>query len=614
MAEEETQECPICGVEVDEEATECPECGEPLNEDKNKDEAVERLTEISGLGKNRAEKLYEEGFKSPEDILEGGMKGLAGIDQVGVRTARKIINEAEKLIEEEELFREESDEDIFEKEEVEESEEVEEGFADQITEEGELDGIPKRVIIGEEIRENIRDFVPIISGFLIPFFLLIFVASEFVAVLLDYTSIYPAQTLYYFTPFHYLGTSWIVSLTISLVIVVAVFLTTWKGYDFDSVRRLTIDKNMIFYSAVLSFIILVSLIIHISYSQAYSGKGLTFVFLILALLLLVMQLELLRKKETVFPSIEERKICVKCNGLMALDLETCPRCDSKIGVLEEGITKEEEEGVWYSTISFFENKLRRRPKVSKDEVFSEEEEWEPKVPEWEEEPEEEVEEEVPPWEEEPEEEVEEEVPPWEEEPEEEVEEEVPPWEEEPEEEVEEEVPPWEEEPEEEVEEEVPPWEEEPEEEVEEEEKEEAKRFGGIASSIRNGLSFLKSKFRREPKTTPEEAEEEVEEEAIEEEGVCPTCGAIIPIDADRCPECGEELEPPEEELVEEEIETEAALDDLEKALEEVEDETEAVVFVCPICDAELEEDVDECPECGTVFVEEEEELNEVEEE
>ncbi|MFW5946549.1 MAG: double zinc ribbon domain-containing protein, partial [Candidatus Natronoplasma sp.] len=155
-----------------------------------------------------------------------------------------------------------------------------------------------------------------------------------------------------------------------------------------------------------------------------------------------------------------------------------------------------------------------------------------------------------------------------------------------------------------------PWDEEP-----EEEKEETKRFGGIASSIRNGLSFIKSKFRREPKTPLDEEEvEEVEEEAVEEEGVCPTCDAIIPIDADRCPECGEELEPPEEELIEEEIETETALDDLEKALEEVEDETEAVVFVCPICDAELEEDVDECPECGTVFVEEEEELEEVEDE
>ncbi|MFW6064790.1 MAG: helix-hairpin-helix domain-containing protein, partial [Candidatus Natronoplasma sp.] len=423
MAEEETQECPICGVEVGEEATECPECGEPLAEDIDKEEAVERLTEISGLGKNRAEKLYEEGFKSPGDILEGGMKGLAGIDQVGVRTARKIIDEAEKLIEEEELFKEEPaeeiEEDIVEGEKIEEPEEVEEEFADHITEdtktivdeEGELNGIPKRVIIGEEIQENVRDFVPIMSGFLIPVFLLIFVASEFVAVLLDYTSIYPAQTLYYFTIFHYLGTSWIVSLTLSLVIVVALFLTTWKGYDFNSVRRLTIDKNMIFYSAVLSFIISVSLMIHIYYSQPYSGKGLTFVFLILALFLLVTQLVLLRKKETVFPSIEERKICVKCSGLMTLDLETCPRCDSKIGVLEEGITKEEEEVEWYSNISFLPNKLRGRSKTSKDDLFSGDEEWKPEVPEWEEE-----EEEVPPWKIEPdeeEEEEEEEVPPWE---------------------------------------------------------------------------------------------------------------------------------------------------------------------------------------------------------
>jgi len=599
MAEEETQECPICGVDVGEEATECPECGEPLTEDEDKEKAVERLTEISGLGKNRAEKLYEEGFKSPRDILEGGMKGLAGIEQVGVRTARKIIDEAEKLIEEKDLFKEEPEEEKIEEHEEEVEEEAEEEFPESMTEdlrtvieeEEELEEIPKRVIVGEEILENFRDFVPIISGFLIPFFLLIFVASEFVAVMLDYTSIYPAQTFYYLTPLHYLGTSWIVSLTLSLVIVVAIFLTTWKAYDFNSARRLRIDKNMIFYSAVLSFIIFVSLMMHTYYSHPYPGKGLTFVFLILALFLFVVHLELLRKKETIFPRIEEKKACVKCKGLIDLDLETCPRCSSKVGILKEGVTKVEEEGVWYSISSSLQNKLRRKPKVSKDEAFSEEE-WKPEVPGSEEELEEE---EVPPWKEEPE----EEAPPWEEE--EEPEEEAPPWEEE--EEPEEEAPPWEEELE----------EEEVEEELEEEKEGGAlKRLSGMASSIRDGLSstasLLKGKLQREPKTTPEEeAPEELEEEEIEEEGVCPTCGAIIPIDAENCPECGEELEPPEEELEEEEIETETALDDLEKALEEVEDETEAVVFVCPICDAELEEDVDECPECGTVFVEEEEE-------
>ncbi|MFW6040980.1 MAG: double zinc ribbon domain-containing protein [Thermoplasmatota archaeon] len=66
-----------------------------------------------------------------------------------------------------------------------------------------------------------------------------------------------------------------------------------------------------------------------------------------------------------------------------------------------------------------------------------------------------------------------------------------------------------------------------------------------------------------------------EEEEIEEEGLCPTCGAVIPISSTECPECGEELEPYEE------------------------DEMEVKeVIVCPICGAEVEEDDEECPECG----------------
>ncbi len=74
-------------------------------------------------------------------------------------------------------------------------------------------------------------------------------------------------------------------------------------------------------------------------------------------------------------------------------------------------------------------------------------------------------------------------------------------------------------------------------------------------------------------------EEEIEDKLEEaEEGICPTCGAVIPIDSEECPECGEELEPPEEEFEEEEEE-----------LEEQE---------CPICGAEVPGDAEECPECG----------------
>jgi len=816
--EKELTECPICGAEVEEGEIECPGCGELLEEDEDKRKAIERLTNISGLGSKRAIKLYEEGFKEPEDIVEAGMKGLAAIDQIGVRTARKIIEEAEILLEEEEQLEEEpeggvEEEDIVEpqeplegieegEEKIEEKGEEEFEVVESITEdlrgtleearEKELMEGPKRVIVGDNIRKNPGDLVPVLSAFLIPLFLLILVASEFVVVLLDYTSIYPANSLYYLTPLPFLVSSWIFSITLSFLIVLVLFIITLVGYDFRTLFRLNIDKSMIFLSAIISVIISVSLIAHIYQSQMYSGIILTFVLLILSLFMLVNQLELLRKKYTLFPRIEEKKACMECAGVMDLDLENCPQCGSNIAVIEESISKVDNGVVWASIISLFhEEEVPKEMGVpeapegiseASAEVPEEIPEWEEEevpeapeeeVPEWEEEVPEAPEEEVPEWEEEevpeaPEEEIpeweeeevpeapEEEVPEWEEEevpeaPEEEVpeweeeevpeapEEEEPEWKEEevpeaPEEEVlgwkeeeggissrlggltqsiregwsstvsffqsklrrspkapeeeeipeeVEEVPEWEEGipeeeevleeelpeeeveevpeeeveevpeeeveevPEEELEEEITELEEEvteleeilkeeveeelpeegPEEEVPEVEEEEEvpkweeelpeeeggvlKSLSGIANSIQGGLSstasFIKKKLGKEPENKKEETPIEEKFEDKEGKGICPSCGALIPSDSENCPECGEELEPSEEELgdVEEELEPRSALDELEKELEEVEEETESVVFVCPICDAELEEDVDECPECGTVFVEEE---------
>jgi len=609
-------ECPICGVEVEEGATECPECGEPLEEDEEMEKALERLTKIPGLGRKRAIKLYEEGFKTLEDIVEAGMEGLAGIEQIGPSTASKMIDEAEEIIEEE------AEEEIEESEEVEVLESITEDFEGIVEEEEEdfTEG-PNRVIVGDEIQENLGDLVPVLSAFLIPLFLLILVASEFVVVLLDYTSVFPAQSLYYLTPLPFAVSSWIGSITLSFLVVLALFILTLKGYDFNTVFRVKIDKSMILLSAVLSIIISVSLIVHVYYSQMYSGIVLTYVLLVLSLFMLVNQLELIRKKYSLFPRIEEKKACIECGGVMDLDLENCPQCGSEIEVLEEKISKVEKGFIWTAAVSLFQPKPEKEPEAPMEEMTLEAEGGPEEVPEWEDE------EEIPEWEA-PEEEVteleeEEEVPEWEE-PEEEVpefeeEEEVPEWEEE--EEIPEKELPEEEatELEEEVTEleEILEVEEEPEELPEEEEIPEeeggiGKSFSGIANSIRGGLSstvsFFKDKLGSKKEKSPEEIEEEVVED-FEEEGICPTCGAVIPSDSEECPECGEELEPPEE-PEEEEIETGSALEDLERALEEVEEETESVVFVCPICDAELKEDVDECPECGTAFVEEEEETDE----
>ncbi len=111
-------------------------------------------------------------------------------------------------------------------------------------------------------------------------------------------------------------------------------------------------------------------------------------------------------------------------------------------------------------------------------------------------------------------------------------------------------------------------------------------LGGIAVGII--IMILGAAIsRRKKKKTTKEAEKELEdeleelEEEIEEEGICPTCGAVIPLDAEECPECGEELEPPEEEMMDD-VMAENILD----------------IENCPICGAEVSEEVDECPECG----------------
>lgn len=103
-------------------------------------------------------------------------------------------------------------------------------------------------------------------------------------------------------------------------------------------------------------------------------------------------------------------------------------------------------------------------------------------------------------------------------------------------------------------------------------------LGGIAVGIIIiiiGAAMAMRKKKEPAQELENDLEKELKEleEVIEEEGICPTCGAVIPIDAEECPECGEELEPPEEEEFGEKQN-------------------------CPICGAEVSEDTEECPECG----------------
>ncbi len=121
-------------------------------------------------------------------------------------------------------------------------------------------------------------------------------------------------------------------------------------------------------------------------------------------------------------------------------------------------------------------------------------------------------------------------------------------------------------------------------------------IGGLVLFVIGLVATMKGKSKSTPLILEEESEifeddnifedeEEFKDEEVEEEeeGICPTCGAIIQVSCTECPECGEELAPPEE--------------DIEEEIEEEEDIL-ALTIECPICGAELPEDAKECTECG----------------
>ncbi len=133
---------------------------------------------------------------------------------------------------------------------------------------------------------------------------------------------------------------------------------------------------------------------------------------------------------------------------------------------------------------------------------------------------------------------------------------------------------------------------------------------GLVVLIIGAAITFKSKIA--PEESIEEEEGIFEEEEELEEGICPTCGAVIPITSSECPECGEELEPPEEEeeykictLCEAEIPLNA--EECPECGEVFEVDEGASTVECPVCAAEVSSEQDKCPECGEPISEESDE-------
>lgn len=91
--------------------------------------------------------------------------------------------------------------------------------------------------------------------------------------------------------------------------------------------------------------------------------------------------------------------------------------------------------------------------------------------------------------------------------------------------------------------------------------------------------------------------ESYEKQLSEQKGLrnCPCCGAVVAKDVSFCSKCGTKIEPAEEP-----IETEAEEVTAEPAEEPVQEEAEAEPAKkhCPVCDAEVTEDMAFCEVCG----------------
>ncbi len=103
MVGEDISECPICGTKVKEGSKECPLCGEKLIEERGQEEVLAELTKISDIDLKRAKKLYDEGIRSLDDVIKGGIVTLIDLEGIGIDSAIDIVDEVKELKEEKEM-------------------------------------------------------------------------------------------------------------------------------------------------------------------------------------------------------------------------------------------------------------------------------------------------------------------------------------------------------------------------------------------------------------------------------------------------------------------------------------------------------------------------------
>ncbi|MEF8874181.1 MAG: LamG-like jellyroll fold domain-containing protein [Candidatus Thermoplasmatota archaeon] len=107
VEEEGLEKCPVCGTGVPADAEECPACGESMveeaeeeeledeaieeaKEEITKEEVVKEFKQFKGIGSAMADRLYESGFHSLEEIKEASPEELQEVKGIGSAKSEKL--------------------------------------------------------------------------------------------------------------------------------------------------------------------------------------------------------------------------------------------------------------------------------------------------------------------------------------------------------------------------------------------------------------------------------------------------------------------------------------------------------------------------------------------
>ncbi len=93
--------CPECEGEVSEESVECPVCRTVFEDERDREKSLQELEQLMGVSAERAEKLYEHGFRSIHDLKDASKEDILEIEGIGVIISEIIMRSVREIEEKE---------------------------------------------------------------------------------------------------------------------------------------------------------------------------------------------------------------------------------------------------------------------------------------------------------------------------------------------------------------------------------------------------------------------------------------------------------------------------------------------------------------------------------